>query len=79
MNDKYKSLYTLLVCIIYFTVNLLFCLTESSPKPIIIKEPNTKTTLKGENVTLECQSRSSSITDISIHWRKDGKVSLNCS
>lgn len=52
-------------------------LCESSPKPIIIKEPNTKTTLKGENVTLECQSRSSSITDISIHWRKDGKLLYN--
>lgn len=49
-------------------------ISESSPKPIIIKEPHTKTTLKGDNVTLECQSRSSSIEDISIHWRKDGKV-----
>ncbi|XP_055929380.1 leucine-rich repeats and immunoglobulin-like domains protein 3 [Argiope bruennichi] len=47
---------------------------ESSPKPVIIKEPPTKITLKGENVTLECQARSSGNSEMKFHWRKDGKL-----
>ncbi|XP_015905323.1 leucine-rich repeats and immunoglobulin-like domains protein 2 [Parasteatoda tepidariorum] len=49
-------------------------LCESSPKPIITKEPVEKKTLKGENVTLECQARSTSNSACKVHWRKDGKL-----
>ncbi|GIY17995.1 leucine-rich repeats and immunoglobulin-like domains protein 1 [Caerostris extrusa] len=47
---------------------------ESSPKPVIIKEPPTKITLKGENVSLECQARSSGNSEMKFHWRKDGRL-----
>lgn len=47
---------------------------EGSPKPVIIKEPHTKITLKGGNVTLECQATSSSSAHAKCLWRKDGKL-----
>ncbi|KFM73600.1 Leucine-rich repeats and immunoglobulin-like domains protein 3, partial [Stegodyphus mimosarum] len=60
-----------------FEVSPSEMLCENSPKPEIIKEPHANLTLKGENVTLECQARSSSSSDIKIHWRKDGKLLHN--
>lgn len=60
-----------------FEISHTEMLCESSPKPVIVKEPHTKITLKGENVTLECQARTSDKSEMKFHWRKDGRLLLS--
>ncbi|XP_044741546.1 leucine-rich repeats and immunoglobulin-like domains protein 3 [Chrysoperla carnea] len=42
-----------------------------SPKPYLIEGPETKMTLKGENVSLRCRAKSSSPSVMTFKWKRD--------
>ncbi|KAJ8259583.1 hypothetical protein GJAV_G00171110 [Gymnothorax javanicus] len=47
---------------------------DDFPKPRITEHPETKVSLRGNNVTLSCKASSSSDSSMSAAWRKDGEV-----
>lgn len=42
-----------------------------SPKPYLIQGPETKMTLKGDNVTLTCRAKSNSPNPMTFKWKRD--------
>lgn len=57
-------------------VTFLFLVADDRLKPFIIREPETVTSLKNDNVSLICTAGSTSDVQVTMLWKKD-KVCLS--
>ena len=47
---------------------------DDFPKPYILKQPKTQITLKGENLTMECQAASTSPSEMTFEWKLNSET-----
>lgn len=50
---------------------------DDYPKPFIMENPQTRSTLKGSNITLICRAGSSSTSQMRFQWKKDNMIVKN--